>query len=158
MPGVSRCDLTNACAFYHTHCTRGYRAHRTPGIPCALSEWRGRNEQAKPRAKQAARSRSCVFRRCRCLKIEIGVHANILVMPGLDPGIHPSTQEAPFEEDGLPGQARQRQFQRYSPRLLVFLTHARTSVSTSGSTALTSATVMPALMRGSYSTFRIYWS
>jgi len=36
MPGVSRCDLTNACAFYHTHCTRGYRAHRTPGIPCAL--------------------------------------------------------------------------------------------------------------------------
>jgi len=36
VPGVSRCDLTNACAFYHTHCTRGYRAHRTPGIPCAL--------------------------------------------------------------------------------------------------------------------------
>jgi hypothetical protein len=28
--------LTNACALYHTHCTRGYRAHRTPGIPCAL--------------------------------------------------------------------------------------------------------------------------
>src|SRR5665647_2549579 len=36
MPGVSRCDLANACAFYHYHCTRGYRAHRTPGIPCAL--------------------------------------------------------------------------------------------------------------------------
>src|ERR1700686_3726005 len=36
MPGVSRCDLTNACAFYHYPCTRGYRAHRTPGIPCAL--------------------------------------------------------------------------------------------------------------------------
>jgi hypothetical protein len=36
MPGVFRCDLTNACAFYHTHCTRGYRAHRAPGIPCAL--------------------------------------------------------------------------------------------------------------------------
>ena len=36
MPGVSRCDLTNACAFYHYRCTRGYRAHRTPGIPCAL--------------------------------------------------------------------------------------------------------------------------
>ena len=31
-----RCDLTNACAFYHYHCTRGYRAHRAPGIPCAL--------------------------------------------------------------------------------------------------------------------------
>src|ERR1700676_4083362 len=36
MPGVCRCDLTNACAFYHYHCTRGYRAHRAPGIPCAL--------------------------------------------------------------------------------------------------------------------------
>ena len=37
MPGDFRCDLTNACvAFYRTHCTRGYRAHRAPGIPCAL--------------------------------------------------------------------------------------------------------------------------
>jgi hypothetical protein len=36
MPGDFRCDLTNACAFYHYHCTRGYRAHRAPGIPCAL--------------------------------------------------------------------------------------------------------------------------
>ena len=36
MPGDFRCDLTNACAFYHHHCTRGYRAHRAPGIPCAL--------------------------------------------------------------------------------------------------------------------------
>src|SRR6202790_2350500 len=36
MPGVCRCDLTNACALYHYPCTRGYRAHRAPGIPCAL--------------------------------------------------------------------------------------------------------------------------
>jgi hypothetical protein len=36
MPGVFRCDLTNACALYHYICTRGYRAHRAPGIPCAL--------------------------------------------------------------------------------------------------------------------------
>jgi hypothetical protein len=36
MPGVCRCDLTNACAQLHYLCTRGYRAHRTPGIPCAL--------------------------------------------------------------------------------------------------------------------------
>ena len=43
MPGVCRCDLTNACAFYHTHCTRGYRAHRTPGIPCALDQEGGTN-------------------------------------------------------------------------------------------------------------------
>ncbi len=36
MPGDFRCDLTNACAHLTTHCTRGYRAHRAPGIPCAL--------------------------------------------------------------------------------------------------------------------------
>ncbi len=36
MPGDFRCDLTNACALYHYFCTRGYRAHRAPGIPCAL--------------------------------------------------------------------------------------------------------------------------
>jgi hypothetical protein len=40
-------------------------------------------------------------------EIKVGVHANKLVMPGLDPGIHPPSQEAVFEEDGLPGQARQ---------------------------------------------------
>src|ERR1700692_2291614 len=40
MPGDFRCDLTNACAFYHYHCTRGYRAHRAPGIPCALNSER----------------------------------------------------------------------------------------------------------------------
>jgi len=36
MLGDFRCDLTNACALYHYICTRGYRAHRAPGIPCAL--------------------------------------------------------------------------------------------------------------------------
>ena len=36
MPGDFRCDLTNACAHYYYYCTRGYRAHRAPGIPCAL--------------------------------------------------------------------------------------------------------------------------
>ena len=30
-----------------------------------------------------------------------------LVMPGLDPGIHPIFTKGSFEEDGLPGQARQ---------------------------------------------------
>src|SRR5229473_5198823 len=57
MPGVFRCDLTNACAFYHYRCTRGYRAHRTPGIPCALVVWEGGTND-KPCAKRAARSRS----------------------------------------------------------------------------------------------------
>jgi len=36
MPGDFRCDLTYACAFYRYHGTRGNRAHRAPGIPCAL--------------------------------------------------------------------------------------------------------------------------
>src|SRR5664280_2403425 len=48
MPGDFRCDLTNACAFYHYHCTRGYRAHRAPGIPCALNSERAGNK-SKPR-------------------------------------------------------------------------------------------------------------
>ena len=38
-------------------------------------------------------------------EIVIGVYANTLVMPGLDPGIHPSSQEILSEKDGLPGQA-----------------------------------------------------
>jgi hypothetical protein len=42
-----------------------------------------------------------------CLKIEIPVHANTLVMAGLDPAIHQSSQKAFPEGDGLPGQARQ---------------------------------------------------
>jgi hypothetical protein len=36
------CDLTNACALYHYHCARGYRAHRAPGIPCALDQEGGK--------------------------------------------------------------------------------------------------------------------
>jgi hypothetical protein len=36
---------------------------------------------------------------------------NTGVMPGLDPGIHQSSQRASFsKKDGLPGQARQRRF------------------------------------------------
>src|ERR1700676_5551479 len=56
MPGVCRCDLTNACAFYHYHCTRGYRAHRAPGIPCALCLERAGNKII-PRAKNMRRDR-----------------------------------------------------------------------------------------------------
>src|SRR3984893_6264811 len=41
MLGDFRCDLTNACALSHYHCTRGYRAHRAPGIPCALVLFEG---------------------------------------------------------------------------------------------------------------------
>jgi hypothetical protein len=38
-------------------------------------------------------------------EIDVGVRANTLVMPGLDPGIHPFSHNF-FEEDGSPGQAR----------------------------------------------------
>jgi hypothetical protein len=42
-----------------------------------------------------------------CLKIESGyASANAFVMPGLDPGIHPSSQQTLSEEEGSPGQAR----------------------------------------------------
>jgi hypothetical protein len=33
----------------------------------------------------------------------------LFVMPGLDPGIHHLRKKPCYEEDGLPGQARQRQ-------------------------------------------------
>jgi hypothetical protein len=36
-------------------------------------------------------------------EIDVGVHANTLVMPGLDPGIHPSSQQVLSKKDGLPG-------------------------------------------------------
>jgi len=39
------------CALYHYHCTHGYRAHRAPGIPCALnSERAGINEYLAKKA------------------------------------------------------------------------------------------------------------
>src|ERR1700686_4561846 len=59
MPGVFRCDLTNACAFYHYHCTRGYRAHRAPGIPCALF-----SERAGPKGKTRAKTRGEIAKSC----------------------------------------------------------------------------------------------
>ena len=34
-------------------------------------------------------------------------------MPGLDPGIHPSRKNS-LEEDGLPGQARQRRLEIFA--------------------------------------------
>jgi hypothetical protein len=34
-------------------------------------------------------------------EIEVGAHPNTLVMPGLDPGIHPSSQNVSFEESAF---------------------------------------------------------
>jgi hypothetical protein len=59
MPDVSRCDLTNACAFYHYHCTRGYRAHRTPGIPCALDTERAERADKNSRETSGEIAKLC---------------------------------------------------------------------------------------------------
>src|ERR1700676_3987841 len=59
MPGVCRCDLTNACAFYHYHCTRGYRAHRAPGIPCALFFRGSRTKEQTSRKTCGEIAKSC---------------------------------------------------------------------------------------------------
>src|SRR5487761_2347218 len=59
MPGVFRCDLTNACALLPNniaHAAIG-RIGR-PAFP-APSEYRGRELTGEPRAKRAARSRNC---------------------------------------------------------------------------------------------------
>jgi hypothetical protein len=54
MPDVSGVTVvTNACAFYY--CARGCGRAERPAFP-APSDGRGRNEQAKPRAKPAART------------------------------------------------------------------------------------------------------
>src|ERR1700676_2826628 len=85
MPGDFRCDLTNACAFYNTHCTRGYRAHRAPGIPCALCL-----ERAGIHWQTSGASRRDNAKVCLGGKMPT---QNTLVMPGLDPGIHPLRKE-----------------------------------------------------------------
>jgi hypothetical protein len=36
-------------------------------------------------------------------EIDVGVHANTLVMPALDPGIHPTSQQVLSRKAGLPG-------------------------------------------------------
>src|SRR3984885_2506831 len=56
---VTRCEYS--CAYLLPQRTRGCGCIGHPAFP-APSDCRGRNEQAKPRAKPAARSRSCVER------------------------------------------------------------------------------------------------
>ena len=57
VPDVSGVTVvTNACAYYQ--CARGCGRAKRPAFP-APSFIKGRNEQARPRATQAARSRIC---------------------------------------------------------------------------------------------------
>src|ERR1700730_1237219 len=69
MPGVCRCDLTNACAFYHYHCTRGYRAHRAPGIPCALSCERAGNSGSNLAQTRGEIAKLCLRMMKLCLRM-----------------------------------------------------------------------------------------
>src|SRR5436190_17433651 len=63
MPGRSGVTVvtTLVCFTYHLHAR--LRAHRAPGIPCALCNRRTGNS-GKPRVHGAARSRSYVCRHC----------------------------------------------------------------------------------------------
>ena len=88
MPGDFRCDLTNACvAIYRTHCTRGYRAHRAPGIP-APSEQRAEltgqtsGETSREIAKACVHARSCLNIRSSC---GIGVIGTVQAVTGPHP-------------------------------------------------------------------------
>jgi hypothetical protein len=72
MLGEFRCDLTNACALYHYYCTRGYRAHRAPGIPCAL---KGRRIQYHPGVSRRGNAKTCAGGGCMRAALQV-------VMPG----------------------------------------------------------------------------
>jgi hypothetical protein len=61
MPGDFRCDLTNACALYHYLCTRGYRAHWAPGIPCALCLERAGSLRQNSRGICGEIAKSCLL-------------------------------------------------------------------------------------------------
>jgi hypothetical protein len=81
MPDVSGVTVvTNACAFYQ--CARGCGRAERPAFPAPFLKGRpapfvfkGPNEQAKPRAKQAARSQSYVLFEIRIRK-SVGEGAN----------------------------------------------------------------------------------
>src|SRR5450631_2937575 len=81
MSDVLRCPV---CSCAHFSCTLRMRprVQRASGIPCALCIEGGERYLQTSGAKRR--------------EIEF-------VMPGLDPGIHPSSHEPFFEEDGLPG-------------------------------------------------------
>ena len=56
---------TNACALYHYHCIRGLRAHRAPGIPCALF-----SEGAGPKTKLEQKTCCEIAKPCLYVSVE----------------------------------------------------------------------------------------
>jgi hypothetical protein len=63
-----------------------------------------KNQKLTSRGGARMRTRGCLTFEFGNLARRFNIHC---VIRGLDPRIHPSSQEAFFEEDGLPGQARQ---------------------------------------------------
>jgi hypothetical protein len=76
MPGDCRCDLTNACvAIYRIHCTRGYRAHRAPGIPAPSEQEGGTNRpNSGISGREIANSCLQVFRNFFVVPANAGTH------------------------------------------------------------------------------------
>jgi hypothetical protein len=81
--GRFRCTRCYSCAFYQYKVHARPRVQRAPGIPHALV-WGERFINDSGASRRGART--CVWER--------GGAATTIVMPGLDPGIHPSSQEA----------------------------------------------------------------
>ena len=66
MPGDFRCDLTNACAFYHYICTRGSGRIGRPAFP-APSDSEGAEHFRQSSGDITPRDREAVFENGRCL-------------------------------------------------------------------------------------------
>src|SRR5258708_1129642 len=84
MPGVSGVTVVTTLVCYLYHCTRGCGRIERPAFP-APSDFLGREFTSKTRAS-VRRDREAVA------KNEMSIHK--LVMPGLDPGIHPSSNDS----------------------------------------------------------------
>src|ERR1700732_3119117 len=81
---VNRCDRGDYTRVLPTHCTRGCGRIERPAFPAPSDSWGeccSQNSDASRR--EIAKSCPCT---AGCLKCA-AVHANSLVMPGLDPGI-----------------------------------------------------------------------
>jgi hypothetical protein len=121
MPGVSGVTVvTNACAFYTPHAAAGASSARHSLRPLfsgdATSKQNSRENMRRDRG--AVDCRHCEEQRDEAIHTcfaglwiaslalamtTLGCLTNILVMPGLDPGIHQSSVTSSFEGDGRPG-------------------------------------------------------
>jgi hypothetical protein len=85
MPGETGVTVVTTLVCFFTFCTRGCGRIERPAFP-APSDLQKAKAICITRTHRAARSRNCILKR--------GEVADSVVMPGLDPGIHPSSQNA----------------------------------------------------------------